>query len=434
MLPSAPTLATTALVVLLLAVYFVLPPGPRGLPLLGNVFQVPSKMPWLKFAEWKAVYGAEGPIFSLNMAGQIIVVLNTHKENRRSTIYSDRPRFIMASEILTGGIFMIFANCGEVWRKMRRVAHEEFNPRAAEKYRAMQQRGAALTILDILQDPSSWEDCLKQGTAASILTAVYGWPRITYKDKSVVTRIHAHTARIAAAVVPGAYLWKREGLEWHEQETRMFQAFNAKVREKKRYHGLSEKESAWLAGIMLCISASLANVVLALTLHPEVMHKAQAEIDAVVGRECLPTFAHQSELPYLRALIKETLRWRPTGPVDPDVFPSPEDFIPERFLDETGVFDVIPPDTHGMGHVNFGFGRRICAGLHFANQELFIQVAMLLWAFNFETPLDNDGVPLAPPKGEYIDAGIVVVPAPFECKLTMRRTDIATMIMRELEG
>lgn len=319
-----------------------------------------------------------------------------------------------------------------------------------------------------------------------------------------MTRIHAHTARIAAAVVPGAYLvelfpalnylpvwlakWKREGLEWHEQETRMFQAFNAKVREKKtgaagthcfvdslntnqRYHGLSEKESAWLAGIMFSagaetISASLANVVLALTLHPEVMHKAQAEIDAVVGRECLPTFAHQSELPYLRALIKETLRWRPTGPVavprrttqddwydgyyipkgttvipnvwamnrDPDVFPSPEDFIPERFLDETGVFDVIPPDTHGMGHVNFGFGRRICAGLHFANQELFIQVAMLLWAFNFETPLDNDGVPLAPPKGEYIDAGIVVVPAPFECKLTMRRTDIATMIMRELEG
>ena len=78
------------------------------------------------------------------MAGQPIVVLNSHKvtadlfgallpaphfsiaeahtfrvdgarTDRKSNIYSDRPRLVMASEILTGGIFMVFAAYTEVW-------------------------------------------------------------------------------------------------------------------------------------------------------------------------------------------------------------------------------------------------------------------------------------------------------------------------------
>ena len=93
-------------------------------------------------------------------------------------------------------------------------------------------------------------DCvhLDRTTTSSILTAVYGWPRISGKDKPVVDRIHAHTARIASAVVPGRYLvdilpimkhlptsiakWKREGLQWHEAETKMFEEFNQGVSDR----------------------------------------------------------------------------------------------------------------------------------------------------------------------------------------------------------
>lgn len=49
--------------------------------------------------------------------------------------------------------------------------------------------------------------------------------------------------------------------------------------------------------------------------YPEVMRKAQAELDAVVGRERTPTFEDRENLPYIRALIKETLRWRPIAPL-----------------------------------------------------------------------------------------------------------------------
>jgi cytochrome P450 len=57
------------------------------------------------------------------------------------------------------------------------------------------------------------------------------------------------------------------------------------------------------------------NFVLAMLLHPDVLRRAQAEIDAVVGRERLPTFEDRANLPYIRVMVRETLRWRPVGPL-----------------------------------------------------------------------------------------------------------------------
>ena len=54
---------------------------------------------------------------------------------------------------------------------------------------------------------------------------------------------------------------------------------------------------------------------LAMALYPDVMRKAQAEIDTVVGRHRMPTFADRPHLPYVRAIVKEVLRWRPVGPL-----------------------------------------------------------------------------------------------------------------------
>lgn len=53
-----------------------------------------------------------------------------------------------------------------------------------------------------------------------------------------------------------------------------------------------------------------------MALYPEVAKKAQAEIDAVVGSDRLPTFTDRIYLPYLDALVKEVFRWNavvPTG-------------------------------------------------------------------------------------------------------------------------
>ena len=54
---------------------------------------------------------------------------------------------------------------------------------------------------------------------------------------------------------------------------------------------------------------------LAMALFPEAQHRAQAQIDAVIGRERAPKFSDKDDLPYISALINETLRWRTVGPV-----------------------------------------------------------------------------------------------------------------------
>ncbi len=52
-----------------------------------------------------------------------------------------------------------------------------------------------------------------------------------------------------------------------------------------------------------------------MVLHPDVMHKAQAQIDKVVGRSRLPTFSDRANLPYIEAIIKEVHRWKTLGPL-----------------------------------------------------------------------------------------------------------------------
>ena len=53
---------------------------------------------------------------------------------------------------------------------------------------------------------------------------------------------------------------------------------------------------------------------LVMTLHPDVVKKAQEELDRVVGNERLPELSDRENLPYISALLKELLRWACPGP------------------------------------------------------------------------------------------------------------------------
>ena len=53
---------------------------------------------------------------------------------------------------------------------------------------------------------------------------------------------------------------------------------------------------------------------LAMVAYPDVQQRAQEELDSVVGRTRIPTFSDLPHLPYIRAMVKEALRWRPVAP------------------------------------------------------------------------------------------------------------------------
>lgn len=59
----------------------------------------------------------------------------------------------------------------------------------------------------------------------------------------------------------------------------------------------------------------MISFIIAMALYPEVQRKAQEELDRVVGHATLPGFEHRASLPYINAIVKETLRWRPPSPV-----------------------------------------------------------------------------------------------------------------------
>ena len=62
-------------------------------------------------------------------------------------------------------------------------------------------------------------------------------------------------------------------------------------------------------------AAAIKSFFLAATLHPEVVRLAQQELDEVLGGERLPDFSDKPRLPYVSAIVKEVLRWRPPTPV-----------------------------------------------------------------------------------------------------------------------
>ncbi|KAF1943600.1 cytochrome P450 [Clathrospora elynae] len=300
---------------------------------------------------------------------------------------------------------------------------------------------------------------------------------------------------IESTKVPGQYfieswpvlLWLPRSLQWFRREpekqrdnnTRLYMIVLNDVKRRvangtaipcTATYGLAKQEelgfsdielayalsAPWAAGIGTTTTA-LEIAILAMLHFPECVRKAQAEIDEVVGQDRMPNFEDQKALVYVDGFIKETLRWRtvtPTGiahsstedktyagllipkdstiyanaaaiMVDPEVFSDGEKFIPERFVEATDPRLV----NHKFGC--FGFGRRICPGMHVALQSLYIVIARMMWAFDIVPTIVN-GKPFIPGADDFT-TGLVSYPANLRYKLIARTEAKKGLIIAEAE-
>ncbi|KAM7525628.1 hypothetical protein LguiA_015530 [Lonicera macranthoides] len=145
---------------------------------------------------------------------------------------------------------------------------------------------------------------------------------------------------------------------------------------------------------------------------PQIMKKAQQELDTIVGKNNMVEEFHIQKLPYLNAIMKEVLRLHPVLPLmvphcpsetcvisgytipkgarvfvnvwgihrDPSFWENPLDFLPERFLGgDKGDYS-----GNDFNYFPFGSGRRICAGIVMAERMVMFSLASLVHSFEWK--------------------------------------------------
>ncbi|TBU37472.1 cytochrome P450 [Dichomitus squalens] len=411
-----------------------------------------------------------GDVMYLNVMGQPVVIVNTLRHatellDKKAANLSSRPESAMF-QLLGLNKYMVFMPYGRSLREHRRAFRGTYGPDAIAQWQPVQLKTARTLLRRLLASPKDFLSHLNLAIAETSMRVSYG---IELKDDGsdreyyeMVERVR----RIAEPLLhPGAYImqafpfllhlpsWlpglhiKRNAMEQRRDIDAITDKLytvaatadeNGSLRDSmvarilaaadtKDVHAAEVREMGRTLTAVAYVAGSdtthaiMEALFLAMAMHPDKQRQAQQELDAAVGSDRLPTFSDVGSLPYLRAVVKETLRWHtilpaglphvaladdeyegyyiPAGTVvnqniwamskDEREYPDPHAFVPERFLPSEGN----PPARDPAEYV-FGFGRRVCPGRSFAEASLSIYCASVLHVFDILPPLDEHGRPV----------------------------------------
>ncbi|KAK7019954.1 putative cytochrome P450 [Favolaschia claudopus] len=480
-----------------------LPPGPPTMPLLGNLSIFPKEFAHYKFTEWARTYGG---IYSLKVGRGTVIVLTdaaTVKElmDKRSGSTADRPPMHIV-DVVTGGLHMALERYSESWRTLRRTAHTILTPQASTKHLPIQMAEASQLLHDILCRPEGFYNHIRRYASSVIMSVLYGKraPRYETRETTAFFQVQQHWQGV---LEPGStppidlipilkYIperwakWKQDCAKTRKMQRKVYfglldetkervdqgeenGCFMEEILVREVELGMNREMTGYLGGVLIeggsdTTSSYLQSLILALVAYPDAQRKAQEEIDRVVGSHRMPTLDDLEEMPYIRAMILETHRFRPVAPMllphgalndeeykgfiipqgctifvniwgifhDPELYDDPEDFIPERYLlSENGTKPGIGIDGSDLRpNLPFGVGRRACPGIHLAQNSININAMNFVWAFNFTADIDAQGNPILLDTFDYMK-GILTGPRPFKCKITPRSAEKAEIIEHE---
>ncbi|KAI9250291.1 cytochrome P450 [Sporodiniella umbellata] len=454
-------------------------PSPKGAyPIFGHLPLIKGKAS-LVFTKW---HRELGPVIRVKM-GSLNWVLISDPEAlheilaKQGKSTSGRPELTFISEVNSPNDSGIaFASYGRKWKNTRNAVLSILSTKSVESLSHIIARENR-NVVDMMREKSKNNQALdafeysKLAGVNVIMSIVFGIPCPAAMKFTGPAEDYTTMFPILKIFDP-IFKRKKKMIEFRDKEYHVFvreitklarkskgDSLVKKVDEAKEKYQLSDQNVMSILSEALFIgtetmSSATAWAIAILCHYPEIQKKAHDEISCFIKKTRRhPEYLDKDSLPYFFAVIKECLRFRipldlaaprlvtqdvsyknyiiPKGYTiytnmhtvnnDPSLFPNPEKFDPERFMNDTRSLHVVSNgNVERRDNYGFGWGRRICPGIYLTENQMFHLLSRVLFTCVIEPEISPSGKEVFPDLDETVDTGFTVYPAPFKVRLTER--------------
>ncbi|CAN0841973.1 Geraniol 8-hydroxylase [Linum grandiflorum] len=438
-----------------------LPPGPWALPIIGNLASLPSEL----HSYFGSLARTHGPIFRLRLGQKLGIVISSPALARevlkdQDVVFANRDIPDVLHAVSYANSEILWTPYGDEWRMLRKVwALKILSNSSLNSVYGLRRRELRRTVGFMASRAGSEVDFREQMslTAMNIATSmIWGGTAGGRKEREKLgmefrqlgLRKKANSATMGFDAIFEEVISKRLTMEDGSTD---FLEFLLNLLKEEGGDAKTPFTMIHLKGLLMDMivggtDTSVNSIEFAMAEmlnNPQILKRAQQELDEVVGQDNIVEESHIPKLPYLDCIMKESLRLHPPSPLliphcnpsqdcvvggytiprgsrifvnvwsihrDPSVWKDdPLEFKPERFMDLS--FDYSGND---LTYFPFGSGRRICPGITMAKRMVLFSLATFLHSFDWELPRGKKSVDMTEKFGVALKlrSPLVAVPVP----------------------